>query len=137
MLVTEVVFNKQAEPHNILILDAAMNDLMRPALYQAVHPLMSVEAKTECTVPYDVAGPICESTDTFARAYTLPSSLKKGDRMVFGLAGAYSAVLSNSFNSRALVAEVLVDGHEVTVIRSRQTPVDLMQSEISPQKIAL
>ena len=137
VLVTEVVFNKQAAPRNFLILDAAMNDLMRPALYQAVHPLQPVAPSDAEKALFDVVGPVCESTDTFAREYPLPADLKKGDRLVFGLAGAYSAVMSNGFNSRALVAEVMIDGDNATLIRPRLTPIDQMQCETTPQPVKL
>lgn len=137
VLVTGVNYRKAAQPRPFLILDAAMNDLMRPALYQACHPLLPVETVTEAVESYDVVGPVCESTDTFARNLQLPAGIKAGDLMVFALAGAYSAVMSNSYNSRALVPEVLIRDGQATVIRPRISPQTLMEFESSTQVITL
>jgi diaminopimelate decarboxylase len=104
----------------ILVLDAAMNDLMRPALYDAWHdlrPLRQSAPSAEMT-PFDVVGPVCESGDTFARARPL-APLSAGEAVAFMSAGAYGAVMSHSYNSRLLVPEVLVDGGRFAVVRPR------------------
>ncbi len=101
-----------------LVLDAAMNDLMRPALYDAFHPLVPVQAAGGPEGPYDVVGPVCETGDTFARDRLLPE-LMTGDLVAFKGAGAYGAAMSSEYNSRPLVPEVLVDGDRFAVVRPR------------------
>ena len=103
-----------------LVLDAAMNDLMRPALYDAFHDLKPVRPRDGADRPYDVVGPVCETGDTFARDRDLPP-LEAGDLVVFMSAGAYGAVMSGEYNTRPLAAEVLVDGERYAVIRPRPT----------------
>ena len=119
VLVSRVVYVKEAYPLPFAILDAGMTDLMRPALYQARHQLVTVQERAESADvrAYDVVGPVCESTDTFARGELLPTSLAEGELVAFLSAGAYCAVMSNSYNSRTIPAELLVDGDEVSVIR--------------------
>nr|WP_243431849.1 diaminopimelate decarboxylase [Aliamphritea spongicola] len=130
VLVTRVNFVKEAEPRPFLILDAAMNDLMRPALYQAVHPLLTVSyADNRVQRQFDVVGPVCESTDTFARDYPVSEDIQAGDLMAFLCAGAYCSVMSNSYNSREIPAEVLVDENTVQVIRRRISQEELMAFE--------
>ena len=112
--------NQRADGRRFLVLDAGMNDLMRPALYDAFHDLVPVRARAGEPVPYDPVGPICESTDVFARDRMLPP-LEAGDLVAFMSAGAYGAVLSSEYNSRALVPEVLVNGDQWAVVRARPT----------------
>jgi len=117
VLVTSVVNTKQASPNSFVMLDAGMNDLMRPALYQATHHLLPVCDKAgQIAEQVDVVGPVCESTDCFLRNYHLPQT-ENGELMAFTMAGAYSAVLASSYNSRSLVAEVLVSGDQHRIIR--------------------
>lgn len=120
VLVTDVIYRKKAEEREFLIVDAAMNDLVRPAMYSAHHdidPLIEA-VPGEPLVPVDVVGPICESGDTFAKQRALPL-LQAGDRIAFRSAGAYGAVMASEYNSRPLVPEVLVSGDHFAVIRER------------------
>ncbi len=130
ILVSRISYVKEAVPRPFLILDTAMNDLMRPALYQAVHPLIPAKQPSEENRRrYDVVGPVCESTDTFARDYPLDSDLQAGDLLVFLGAGAYGAVMSSGYNSRDIIPEVLVDGNEARLIRERTDQLVLLERE--------
>ena len=111
-----------------LVLDAAMNDLIRPAMYDAYHDIVPVQASSAPTVLYDVVGPICETGDTFARARRL-APLKAGDLVAFLSAGAYGASMSSEYNSRLLVPEVLVRGDRFAVVRPRPTYEDMLARE--------
>ena len=120
VMVSRVLYVKQGEAKTFLILDAGMNDLLRPALYDAHHEIVSV---TEPTVAqsrhrYDVVGPVCETTDLFARDRDLPE-LKSGDLVAFLTAGAYGAVMSSAYNARPPAPEVLVKGGQWSVVRPR------------------
>ncbi len=120
ILVSKVVYTKDTGTRSFLILDAAMNDLIRPALYDAHHdiiPVMQPQAGYAPTI-YDVVGPVCESTDTFARARQLPD-MAPGDLVAFLSAGAYGAVQAGTYNTRPLVPEVLVCGGRYSVVRPR------------------
>ncbi|MEM8798660.1 MAG: diaminopimelate decarboxylase, partial [Pseudomonadota bacterium] len=127
ILVSEVIFVKDAPTRRFLILDAAMNDLMRPAMYDAYHDIIPLNepGPDMQTSPVDIVGPVCESTDKFALARQMPP-LQAGDLVAFLSAGAYSAVMSSTYNTRPLVAEVLVKGAQTAVIRPRQTVDDLI-----------
>ncbi len=120
ILVAGVTYVKDAGHMQFLVLDAAMNDLVRPAMYEAHHDIVPVRqpAATEEMVTYDVVGPICESSDTFAKRLALPA-VKAGDLVVFATAGAYGATMSSTYNGRALIPEVLVDGDRWAVVRRR------------------
>lgn len=119
VLVSRVIqVNRRADGRRFLVLDAGMNDLMRPALYDAFHDLVPVRARAGEPALYDPVGPICESTDVFARDRLLPP-LEAGDLVAFMSAGAYGAVLSSEYNSRPLVPEVLVNGDRWAVVRNR------------------
>jgi diaminopimelate decarboxylase len=120
--------HKRAEGRNFLVLDAAMNDLIRPAMYDAYHDIRPVEPRPGLEVVYDVVGPICETGDTFTRDRTLPP-LEPGDLVAFMTAGAYGAVMSSEYNSRPLVPEVLVKGSEFAVVRPRPTYEDMLARE--------
>jgi len=115
---------ERADGRRFLVLDAAMNDLIRPAMYDAWHEVRSVRPRAggghNAPTAYDIVGPICETGDTFARARDLPP-LQAGDLVVFTGAGAYGAVMSSEYNTRPLVPEVLVDGDRWAVIRPRPT----------------
>jgi diaminopimelate decarboxylase len=112
-----------------LVLDAAMNDLMRPALYDAYHDLRPVKARAGAAeTVYDVVGPVCESGDTFARGRALPE-FEAGDLAAFMTAGAYGAVMANEYNTRPLVPEVLVKGDAFAVIRRRPTYDEMFARE--------
>ena len=111
-----------------LVLDAGMNDLMRPALYDAFHDLVPVRPRAGEPRLYDLVGPICESTDVFARDRLLPP-MQAGDLVAFMGAGAYGAVLASEYNSRPLVPEVLVDGDRWAVVRKRPTYDEMLGRE--------
>ena len=111
-----------------LVLDAAMNDLIRPAMYDAFHDIRPVKPTTAQTVAHDVVGPVCETGDTFTRDRPLPP-MQPGDLVAFMSAGAYGASMSSEYNSRPLVPEVLVDGDRFAVIRPRPTYDDMLARE--------
>jgi diaminopimelate decarboxylase len=119
-LVTRVEFVKRTGRKNFVIVDAAMNDLIRPAFYDAFHEIVPVVRRRGATVSSDVVGPICESGDTFAKDRDLPR-VGEGDHLALLSAGAYGSVMSSNYNSRALVAEVLVDGDRYALVRERQS----------------
>ena len=133
ILLSRVIYLKEGEDRNFLILDAAMNDLIRPAMYDAWHDIVPVIEPGAGAEPgaYDVVGPICESGDTFAKGRDLPP-LAEGDLVAFRSAGAYGAVMSSEYNSRPLVAEVLVEGDQFAVIRPRPTFDDLISRDTLP-----
>lgn len=122
VLLARVVQVKEGATRRFVIVDAAMNDLIRPALYDAHHEIVPVRqpAANDGTVRADVVGPVCETGDTFARDRDLPP-LAPDDLIVFRDAGAYGAVMASTYNSRPLAAEVLVNGQDWAVVRPRQT----------------
>ncbi len=134
VLVSEVIYHKPGEARSFLILDAAMNDLIRPAMYGAHHdivPLVEPAPGVEMT-EVDIVGPVCESGDTFAKARPMPP-LDSGDLVAFRSAGAYGAVMSSEYNSRPLIPEVLVDGHQFAVIRARPTFDEMIARDTIPE----
>ncbi len=118
LLISRVIYVKQGEKRRFLIIDAGMNDLLRPSLYDAHHEIMPVRAGNGETCLYDVVGPICETGDTFALNKALPL-LESGDLLAIKNAGAYGAVMASFYNTHPLVPEVLVDDCEFRVIRAR------------------
>lgn len=120
--------NERGDGRRFLVLDAGMNDLMRPALYDAFHDLVPVRPRAGEPRLYDLVGPICESTDVFARDRLLPP-MQAGDLVAFMGAGAYGAVLASEYNSRPLVPEVLVDGDRWAVVRARPTYDEMWERE--------
>ena len=134
LLVSEVIYVKSGEDRDFLIIDAAMNDLVRPAMYGAHHDIVPViePAPGVETTPYDVVGPVCETGDTFTRGRPLPP-LKEGDLVAFRSAGAYGAVMASEYNSRPLIPEVLVDKHQFAVIRPRPTFDEMMNRDSIPE----
>ncbi len=129
VLVSRVIqVNQRADGRRFLVLDAGMNDLMRPALYDAFHDLVPVAERPGEPALYDPVGPICESTDVFARDRLLPP-IEAGDLVAFMSAGAYGAVLSSEYNSRPLVPEVLVNGGEWAIVRKRPTYEEMWARE--------
>lgn len=120
--------NARSDGRIFLVLDAGMNDLMRPALYDAFHDVVAVRERAGEAGPYDLVGPICESTDVFARDRILPP-LKAGDLVAFMGAGAYGAVLASEYNSRPLVPEVLVHGARWAVVRTRPSYEEMWSRE--------
>jgi diaminopimelate decarboxylase len=134
ILVSEVIYVKEGEGRDFLILDAAMNDLIRPAMYDAWHDIIPVvePAPGVEQSAYDVVGPVCESGDTFARGRMLPP-LAEGDLVAFRSAGAYGAVMSSEYNTRPLIPEVLVNGREFAVIRPRPTFDEMINRDTIPE----
>lgn len=133
VMITEALYSKPAPDRTFLIVDAGMNDLMRPALYAAHHDILPLKEanETDARKAYDIVGPICESTDKFAAGRELPP-VQDGDRLAFLSAGAYGAVLSSQYNARPLVPEVLVDGAEYAIVRKRPDFDEMMQLEALP-----
>lgn len=134
LLVSEVIYVKEGEEREFLIVDAAMNDLIRPAMYGAHHDIVPVTeaAAGAASSPYDVVGPICETSDTFARQWPLPP-LVPGDLIAFRSAGAYGAVMASEYNSRPLVPEVLVQGDHFAVIRKRPDFDEILARDTIPE----
>jgi len=135
ILVTKVLYNKQGEEKRFVVVDAAMNDLIRPSLYQAVHqvsPVVQEDGAAEVKV--DVVGPICESGDFLAQDMDLPV-VKPGDLLAVLTAGAYGFSMSSNYNSRPRVPEILVSGRKAYVIRYRETMEDLLRGEAIPQDL--
>jgi diaminopimelate decarboxylase len=130
-LVARVLYVKEGEDRAFLILDAGMNDLLRPALYGAFHEIVAVAPRPGEARAYDVVGPVCETGDRFAEARMLPP-LQAGDLVAFMTAGAYGAVLSSTYNSRALAPEVMVDGGRFAIVRRRVTYDDMVAAERNP-----
>jgi len=122
--------HERPEGRKFLVLDAAMNDLLRPAMYDAYHDIRPVRPRGEPSVTYDVVGPVCETGDTFTRDRVLPP-LEAGDLVAFMSAGAYGAAMASEYNSRLLVPEVLVKGDQFAVVRPRPTYDDMLERERS------
>jgi diaminopimelate decarboxylase len=133
LLVTEVVYVKQGEGRDFLILDAAMNDLVRPAMYGAWHDIVPVrEAAPGVDLhPFDVVGPVCETGDTFARGRPMPP-LSEGDLVAFRSAGAYGAVMASEYNTRPLIPEVMVRDDHFAVIRRRPSFEEIIGRDTIP-----
>lgn len=136
ILVSEVIYVKDADGKKFVILDAAMNDLARPAMYDAYHDIMPAKQApiNSETHLVDFVGPVCESSDVFAKGRRTPP-LKSGDLVVIKSAGAYGAVMANSYNTRALIPEVLVKGDSYAVIKKRVEIDSLIQQDIIPRWI--
>ncbi|OWY03252.1 MULTISPECIES: diaminopimelate decarboxylase [Thioclava] len=134
LLVSSVIWLKEGEGRDFLILDAAMNDLVRPSMYGAYHdivPVLEPEPGTD-SAPYDIVGPVCETGDTFAKARNL-TPLGPGDLVAFRSAGAYGAVMSSEYNSRPLIPEVLVRGGEFALIRARPSFEEMLSRDTIPE----
>jgi len=132
ILLSEVLYVKRGEDRDFLIIDAAMNDLLRPALYDAYHDIEPVrQGDLDQMETYDVVGPICESGDTFTKGREMPK-LESGDLIVLHSAGAYGAAQASQYNTRPLVPEVLVNGDKYSVIRARPSVEDILKTESLP-----
>ncbi|MDI6027738.1 diaminopimelate decarboxylase [Corticibacterium sp. UT-5YL-CI-8] len=133
ILVSEVIFVKEGEAKNFLIVDAAMNDLIRPTLYDAFHDIRPViqPASDAAYMNVDVVGPVCETGDYLGHDRNLPK-LKTGDLIAVGTAGAYGAVQASTYNTRLLIPEVLVNGDAFHVIRPRETYEELIGRDSIP-----
>lgn len=132
ILLSEVIFEKTNDDKRFYIIDAGMNDLVRPAMYDAHHEILSVkEPNSPEQVTVDFVGPICESSDVFAKnRHSTP--LEAGDLVALKSAGAYSAVMSSTYNSRPLVPEVMVNGSDYAVVRKRQSIEELIALDSLP-----
>ncbi|MEK0162303.1 diaminopimelate decarboxylase [Phaeobacter sp. JH20_36] len=134
IMVSKVIYVKSGEDRDFLIIDGAMNDLIRPAMYEAHHeivPVIEADAGVEQR-PYDIVGPVCETGDTFARHRDMPP-LEAGDLVAFRSAGAYGAVMSSEYNSRPLIPEVLVNGDQFAVIRRRPDFDEMINRDTIPE----
>ena len=132
VLLTRVVRIKHGRQRNFLILDAAMNDLIRPSLYDAWHDIVPLVDEARAVQTYDVVGPVCETGDTFARDRELPEC-KAGDLMMIKATGAYGASMASTYNSRPLATEVLLDRGRYAVVRRRQTFEEMIEGEQTAQ----
>jgi diaminopimelate decarboxylase len=130
ILVASVIYLKHSVHRNFLIIDAAMNDLVRPTLYGSYHHIIPIEEAVlnRDKEPVDVVGPVCETGDIFAEQRIMPN-MESGELLAFRSAGAYGAVMSSNYNTRPLVPEVMVDGSSYHIIRPRQTYDDILTSE--------
>ena len=124
---TEVLYLKPGEQKNFCIIDAAMNDLPRPAMYQAFHQIVPLAPRSSVATTYDVVGPVCESGDWIGRDRNL--AVQQGDLLAVLSAGAYCMSMSSNYNTRGRAAEVLVDGSTATLIRVRENAADQMRGE--------
>ena len=131
VLLTEVIWVKPGVSDPYVIVDAAMNDLMRPALYDAWHDFAAV-APTGERMRANVAGPVCETGDTFAMGRDI-DAMTSGDLAVFRTAGAYGATMASTYNSRGLVPEVLVDGDRFAIVADRIQPETILAAERVPE----
>ncbi len=129
LLLTRVVAQKTVAAKKLLVVDAGMNDLLRPALYDAFHEVRAVTPKGPAMHRYDVVGPVCESTDVLATRRLLPA-LENGDLLAILTAGAYGMSMASHYNSRPKPAEVLVKGKTFRLIRARETHAELMKGEM-------
>ncbi len=134
LLVASVIYVKQGEERDFLILDAAMNDLIRPAMYGAHHDIVPVREPAAATEPhvYDIVGPVCETGDTFAKARAM-MPVAAGDLVAFRSAGAYGAVMASEYNARPLIPEVLVKGDHFAVIRPRPSFDEMINRDTIPE----
>jgi diaminopimelate decarboxylase len=131
LLLTRVLYRKQSGRRRFVITDAAMNDLLRPTLYDAYHEIVPVKKTTRPKRKVDIAGPVCETGDVFARDRLLPEAAP-GDLLAILDTGAYGMSLASNYNTRPRPAEVLVDGNRATVIRRRESLDDLLRQERRP-----
>ena len=127
VLLTRVEYLKPGEPKSFAIVDAAMNDLLRPALYDAWHPVEAVRPRTSAVHRWDIVGPICESGDFLARDRSL--ALAEGDLLAIGAAGAYAMAMSSNYNARPRACEVIVDDRTTHLVRRREHASELFSAE--------
>jgi diaminopimelate decarboxylase len=130
ILVTEVQYLKESEDKNFAIVDAAMNDLVRPALYGAWQDIVPVVPRTQAARAFDVVGPVCETGDFLGKQRLL--AVEQGDLLAVRSAGAYGFTMSSNYNSRPRAAEVIVDGDTAHLVRRRETVAELFRGEAIP-----
>jgi len=131
ILVTQVLYTKSTPEKNFIVVDAAMNDLVRPSLYSSYHAIQPVVERQRGRIKADVVGPICESGDFFAKGRGV-DAYEPGDLMAIMSAGAYGFTMASNYNSRPRVAEVMVYGGQYYVVRKRETYEDLIRGEVIP-----
>ena len=133
LMVSSVIYNKSGEGRDFMIVDAAMNDLIRPALYEAYHEIIPVIESTENSEiqDYDIVGPVCETGDTFANKRAL-TPVADGEMVAFRSAGAYGAVMASEYNTRPLIPEILVHGDQFSIIRDRPSIEAIIKRDIIP-----
>ena len=133
LMVSKVIYVKSGEDRDFLIVDGAMNDLIRPAMYEAHHDIVAVKEPAPGVEqqPYDIVGPVCETGDTFAKQRDM-SPLQAGDLIAFRSAGAYGAVMASEYNTRPLIPEVLVNGDQFAVIRQRPSFDEIINRDTIP-----
>jgi diaminopimelate decarboxylase len=134
VLLTRVLYRKASGSKHFIIVDAAMNDLARPALYDAYHEVFPVLDKKDRKITADIVGPVCESGDYLARNRSI-RELEQGEALVVATAGAYGYVMGSQYNSRPRLPEILVHGHKWTVVRDRETLEDLVRGEHIPAEL--
>ncbi|MEM8854667.1 MAG: diaminopimelate decarboxylase, partial [Pseudomonadota bacterium] len=134
ILLTRVIHRKEGEAKTFLVVDAAMNDLIRPTLYDAHHEMRPVVPREGALAPADIVGPVCETGDYLALDRTMPP-MKRGDLLAVMSAGAYGAVQSCTYNTRTLVPEVIVSGDKFHVARRPMTPAEQIARESAPDWI--
>jgi diaminopimelate decarboxylase len=118
VLVGSVIYTKTSGSSHFLIIDAAMNDFLRPSMYDAYHPIVGGDENGAAEQVYDIVGPVCETGDTFARRRRLPAQ-QPGDLVVIEACGAYGSVMASTYNTRPLIPEVMVEGNDYRMIRER------------------
>jgi diaminopimelate decarboxylase len=131
ILVSEIIYLKKTSHKNFLVIDAAMNDLIRPTLYNAHHEIVPVDESNAQTLAMDIVGPICETGDVFAKNRYLPD-LPEGSLIAIRSCGAYGAVMSSEYNSRLLIPEVMVNGDKFAVVRPRQSYDEMLARDSIP-----
>ncbi len=131
ILLSEVIYVKQTPSRNFLIIDAAMNDLIRPALYDANHNVRAVVKNSHKQEKYDIVGPVCESGDTFAKDYNL-QKMRAGELVIIENVGAYGSVQASQYNTRPLIPEVLVKGDKFAITRNRPSIEEILSVEKIP-----
>ena len=128
ILLTRIEYVKRTGKKNFLLVDAAMNDLIRPAFYDAYHEILPLSRKNGALINSDVVGPICESGDFFCHDRPLPK-LGQGDYLALLSAGAYGFVMASNYNTRPFAAEVMVNGKQAALVRERQSVQDIWAGE--------
>jgi diaminopimelate decarboxylase len=134
VLLTRIRYIKRTGQKKFAIVNAGMNDLIRPALYHSFHEIVPMEqpSKSKNTEKIDIVGPVCETGDFFALDREMPE-VHEGDLLAIMSAGAYGFVMASNYNSRPLPAEAIVRGDKFALIRKRQRPGDLVRDEIEPE----
>lgn len=127
VLLTKVEYLKPSEAKNFCIVDAAMNDLMRPALYDAYHDIVAVKPRAGDTQTYEIVGPVCESGDFLGHDRNL--NLNEGDLLAIMSAGAYGMSMASNYNTRPRAVEIMVDDAQIHVVRQRENVADLFSGE--------